>query len=58
VGQFCKDMALLTGDEGWKIKWKKYTGTPHETPKRWKTTGGIAIRLSERKNLKKRKEQS
>jgi len=57
VGQFCKDMALLTGDEGWKIKWKKYTGTPHETPKRWKTTGGIAVRLSERKNLKKRKEQ-
>jgi hypothetical protein len=45
VGQLCKDMAFFTGNDGWKIKWIKFTGTPRQTPKRWKTTGGLAVRL-------------
>ena len=45
VGQLCKDMAFFTGNDRWKIKWIKFTGTPRQTPKRWKTTGGIAVRL-------------
>jgi hypothetical protein len=46
VGQLCKDMAFFTGNNSWKIKWIKYTGTHRQTPKRWKTTGGLAVRLS------------
>ena len=45
VGQLCKDMAFFSGNDGWKIKWIKFTGTPRQTPKRWKTTGGLAVRL-------------
>lgn len=45
VGQLCKDMAFFTGNDGWKIKWIKFTGTPRQTPKRWKTTGGLAVHL-------------
>jgi len=46
VGQLCKDIALLTGNDSWKIKWIKYTGTPRQTTKRWKTTAGLAVRLN------------
>ena len=46
VGQLCKDMALFTGNDDWRIRWIKYTGTPRQKPKRWKTTGGLAVRLS------------
>jgi hypothetical protein len=50
VGQLCKDMALFTGNDDWKIKWIKYTGTPKQTPKQWKTTAGLTVRLNGKKN--------
>ena len=50
VGQLCKDMALFTGNDDWKIKWIKFTGTARQRPKRWKTTGGLAVRLLRKKS--------
>jgi hypothetical protein len=47
VDQLCKDLALLTGDEGWKIKWIKGFGTPDQKPKKMKATVGLAIQLKE-----------
>jgi len=49
VGQLCKDVALFTGNDGWKIRWIKYFGTPRQTSKRWKTTAGLAVRLNGKK---------
>jgi hypothetical protein len=51
VGQLCKDMALCTGNDSWKIRWIKYSGTPRQTPKRWKNTAGLALRLNEKKTF-------
>ena len=45
VGQLCNDIAMLTGNEDWKIRWIKYFGTPKQTPKRWKLTCGMAVKL-------------
>ncbi len=50
VGQLCNDMALLTGNNGWKIRWIKYYGTPRQTRKQWKLTAGLAVRLNRKKN--------
>jgi predicted metal-binding protein len=49
VGQLCNDMALLTGDNGWKLGWMKYYGTPRQTRNRWKFTFGLAVRLNRKK---------
>ncbi len=46
VGQLCKDMALLTGNDDWKLRWIKYFGTPRQTLKRWKLVSGLAVRLN------------
>jgi hypothetical protein len=47
VAQLCDDMALLTGNNGWKMNFLKYFGTPRQTHKRWKLTCGIAVKLNE-----------
>jgi predicted metal-binding protein len=49
VGQLCNDMALLTGNNGWKIGWMKYYGTSRQTRNRWKFTFGLAVRLNRKK---------
>jgi hypothetical protein len=49
VGRLCEDMALMTGNGGWKIRWIKYIGTPGQTSKRWKTTAGLAVKLNGKK---------
>jgi len=46
VGELCKDMALLTGDDDWKIKWIKFYNTPLQTSKHWKLTSGLAVNLT------------
>jgi len=43
VDQLCKDAAVLTGDRGWIIKWIKGFSSPEQTPKKSKTTAGLAI---------------
>jgi len=48
VDQLCKDMALLTGDEKWKVNWIKGFGADTQTPKVWKATVGLAIQLHEK----------
>jgi len=48
VDQLCKDMALLTGDEQWKINWIKGYGADTQKPKVWKATVGLAIQLREK----------
>ena len=45
VGQLCRDMALLTGDKAWEIKWIKHFGLPNMTPKKWKVLFGLAVKL-------------
>jgi len=53
VDQLCKDLALLTGDGDWKIRWIKGFGTPDQKPKKMKATVGLAIQLKdERSSLK------
>jgi hypothetical protein len=49
VGQLCKDLAFFTGNDGWKIRWIKYFGTPRQTTKRYKSTLGLAVRLNGKK---------
>jgi hypothetical protein len=46
VDQLCKDAALLTNDTGWIIKWIKGFGSPDQTPRRFKGTCALAIKLS------------
>lgn len=45
VSQLCEDMSLLTNKSGWKMRFLKYFGTSRQTPKRWKLTCGIAVKL-------------
>lgn len=45
VAQLCSDVALLTGDDKWKIKFIKYFATPKQTHKDWKFTCGLSVRL-------------
>jgi len=45
VGQLCRDMALLTGNKAWEIKWIKHFGLPNMTPKKWKVVFGLAVKL-------------
>jgi hypothetical protein len=51
VDQLCKDLALLTGDDGWKITWIKGFGTPDQKPKKMKATGGLALRLQAKEEI-------
>ena len=45
VLQLCRDLALVTGDEGWKFKFIKYYNTPRQTHKQYKFTCGVAVKL-------------
>ncbi len=45
VGQLSRDFALLTGDKSWEIRWIKRFGLPTMTPKKWKLTFGLAVKL-------------
>lgn len=45
VGQLCRDLSLLTGDKSWEIKWIKHFGLPNMTPKKWKVTFGLSVKL-------------
>jgi hypothetical protein len=46
VGQLCRDMALLTGDKSWELKWIKHWGLPTMTLKKWKVNFGLAVKLN------------
>lgn len=46
VAQLCKDIAMLTGESDWKIKFIKYFATPKQTQKEWKLTFGVAVKIS------------
>jgi len=45
VGQLCKDIALVSGNDDWKITWIKYFNTPRQTSNKWKLTSGLAVKL-------------
>jgi predicted metal-binding protein len=47
VLQLSRDMALLSGDKDWKIRFMKYFGTPRQTHKEWKLTFGLAVKLKQ-----------
>jgi len=46
VAQLCRDMALLTEDKAWEIKWIKHFGLPNMTPKKWKVVFALAVKLN------------
>jgi len=48
VDQLCKDLALLTEDEEWKITWIKGFSASSQKPKTWKGTMALAIKLIEK----------
>ncbi|MCP4200229.1 MAG: hypothetical protein GY762_24055 [Proteobacteria bacterium] len=41
----CDDMALLSGDESWKITYIKHWGQPNQTPKTYKLLWGAALKI-------------
>lgn len=45
VAQLCRDIALVTGNPDWKIKFIKYFGTPRQSHREWKLTCGVAVNL-------------
>jgi len=45
VGQLCSDLAFLTGDPDWRIKFIRYYATPRQSSKQWKVTFGVAVKL-------------
>jgi predicted metal-binding protein len=45
VAQLCKDLALVSGDDDWKIRFMKYYGTSRQSHKEWKLTFGVAVKL-------------
>lgn len=47
VLQLSRDMALLSGDKDWEIRFSKCFGTPRQTRKEWKITFGLAVKLKE-----------
>lgn len=46
VAQLCRDMALVTGNQDWKIRFIKYFATPRQSHKEWKLTFGLAVKLA------------
>ncbi len=49
VDRLCSDLALLTGDAGWKLTWIRHFGLPQQRPKRWKYVEALAIKLPDGK---------
>jgi len=49
VSQLCRDMALLTGNKDWKVRFIKYYSTSRQSHKEWKLTSGLAVKLQQKK---------
>ena len=45
VESICSDLALLTGQQAWKLKWLKHFGFPQQSPKKWKYVEALAVKL-------------
>jgi predicted metal-binding protein len=45
VEMLCNDLALLSNQNAWKIKWLKHFGLPKQTPKKWKYVVAISVKL-------------
>lgn len=45
VDRLCSDLAQLTGDSRWKLKWLRHFGLPQQTPKKWKYVEALAVKL-------------
>lgn len=45
VDRLCEDLADLTGQKAWKIKWMKHFGFPQQKPKSWKYVEALAVKL-------------
>jgi hypothetical protein len=45
VDRLCSDLALLTGNAAWTIRWLKHFGLPQQTPKTWKYVMGLSVHL-------------
>ena len=45
VERLCTDLALLTGQNAWKITWLKHFGLPQQTPKKWKYVEAISVKM-------------
>jgi predicted metal-binding protein len=45
VDRLCNDLAELTGQNAWKIKWMKHFGFPQQKPKSWKYVEALAVKL-------------
>ncbi|MEI6127881.1 MAG: DUF2284 domain-containing protein, partial [Pseudomonadota bacterium] len=47
VDRLCTDLALLTGNNSWKLTWLRHFGFPQQTPKKWKYVEAISLKIPE-----------
>ncbi len=45
VERICNDLADLTGNTSWRLRWLKHFGLPQQTPKTWKYVQAISVKL-------------
>lgn len=45
VGQLTRDLSFFSGNKAWEVKFLKHFGMPNMTPKKWKYSIGLAIKL-------------
>jgi len=45
VDRICSDLALLTGNRAWKLKWLRHFGLPQQKPRQWKYVEAISLKL-------------
>ncbi len=43
VDRVCSDLALLTGNRSWKLRWLRHFGFQHQTPRQWKYVIALAV---------------
>ncbi|MCX8044527.1 MAG: DUF2284 domain-containing protein [Desulfobacterota bacterium] len=46
VDRMCSDLAVLTGNNAWKLSWIRHFGLPEQRPKFWKYVEAIVLRLT------------
>ena len=45
VDRICRDLAALTGQKAWEIRWIRHFGFREQTPKEWKYVMALGVRL-------------
>ena len=45
VERICDDLAHLTGNSAWRLRWLKHFGLPQQTPRKWKYVQALSVKL-------------